>query len=169
MEQIADQHGFEDVELPSVVSKDGWLGTNLECTAGAGDGDGSVVSHDLSADHSHGLTLCGIHLPWHNTRTNHQPTLPNVLPRFIFGDTDFAETAAGTRSEIADIIGNLHETACEGVELTRGLDDGIVSGQCFEFVWRGFEFLAGDFGDFLGDFDVESDSRVDALSSSATL
>jgi hypothetical protein len=113
----------------------------------------------VMASHCVGFTFPGIILELPSAR------LANVLPRFIFGDADFAETTAGTRGEIADIVGNLHETACDGVELSRGLDDGIVSGQCFEFIWRGFEFLACDFGDFLGDSDVESDSRVDALPS----
>ena len=145
------------------------MGPNLKGTAGAGDGDGGVVSHDLSADHGHRLALRRIHLARHNTRTTINASSPTFLPWFVFGDADFAETAAGAGCEIADIIGNLHEAACEGVELSGSLDDGIMSGQGFEFVWRGFEFLAGDFGDFLGYSDIESDSRVDSLSSSDTM
>jgi len=42
-------------------------------------------------------------------------TLGEGVPRFVFGDADFSETAAGSTGEVTDVVGDFHETACQGV------------------------------------------------------
>jgi hypothetical protein len=125
VQEVGDHDGLEDVEL--------------EVTLGAGEGDGGVVAEDLGAEHGEGLALGGVDLAGHDGATG-----------LVLGELELGKTAARTGAEEADVLGDLEERDCEGVELAVGLDDGVVGGKSLEFVGCGDELGAGHLGDLLG-------------------
>lgn len=54
--------------------------------------------------------------------------------RLVLGQLEFTEAASGTRSEVSDVVGDLHEADSDDVEGTRGLDDGVVSGKGLKLI-----------------------------------
>lgn len=51
---------------------------------------------------------------------------------FVLRQAQFPETAPRSAPEVPDIVCDLHERDCEGVQSSRCLDDGVVSCQGFE-------------------------------------
>src|SRR6516225_1656819 len=84
MEKVEDHDGFEDVEL--------------EIALRAGHADGGVVAHNLNGDHSYGFALRGVYFAGHDGGAG-----------LIFGEGEFAETAAGAGSEPANVVGDFHQ------------------------------------------------------------
>jgi hypothetical protein len=125
VKEVGDHDGLEDVEF--------------EVTLGAGEGDGGVVAEDLGAEHGEGLALGGVDLAGHDGATG-----------LVLGELELGKTAARTGAEEADVLGDLEEGDCEGVELAVGLDDGVVGGKSLELVGCGDELGAGHLGDLLG-------------------
>lgn len=137
VQQIPDKDGLEDVEL--------------ELAAQAGHGHGGVVTHDLRANHGQSLALRRIDLARHDGRAG-----------LVLGQLQFAQAAAGPGAQEADVLRDFEERAGDGVQGARGLDDGVVRGEGFEFVGRGRELCAGHFADFGGDGFVEAFEGVEA-------
>lgn len=54
--------------------------------------------------------------------------------RLVLGQLEFTETASRTRSEVPDVVGNLHEADSDNVEGTGGLDDSVVSGKGLKLI-----------------------------------
>lgn len=121
VQQAVDQERLEDVEFELAVH--------------ATDSSGNVVTHHLRADHGQGLALGRVHLPGHDRRAG-----------LVLREDQLSQTATGTGSEVADILGDLEERAGKGVERARGLDDRIVGGQNLELVRGGLELGSGHFG-----------------------
>ena len=139
MEQIADHDGLEDVEL--------------KVTLRSSEGGGGLVTEYLGADHGEGLALCGVDLAGHDGRTG-----------LVLGQLQLTKTASGSGTEEADVLGDLEEGGCEGVELAMGLDDGIVGSEGFELVGCGDEVLASHLADFCGNVFGEALECVDTSS-----
>ena len=97
MKEIVDDNGLKDIQL--------------EVALGSGDPDGGVVAHDLDGDHRDGLGLRGVDLAGHDGGTG-----------FVLREGEFPETATGSGSEPADVVGDLHERGREGLEGTAGED-----------------------------------------------
>src|SRR5258708_2005481 len=124
VQEIIDHYGFEDVEF--------------EVAGGAADIDGYVIAQDLCYDHGQGLALGRVHLARHDGGA-----------RFVVGDEYFADAAAGTGREHADIVGDLHEADGYGLQSAMGFNDGVMGGQGFEFIFRCHEGQTGEGGDLL--------------------
>ena len=135
VQQVADQHGLEHVELELAVH--------------ARDRDRRVVAHDLRADHGQGLALRRVDLARHDRGAG-----------LVLRQLQFAEAAAGAGAEVADVLGDLEERGGERVERAGGVDDGVVGGEGLEFVGGGLEGGAGHFGDLGGDGGVEAGEGV---------
>jgi hypothetical protein len=89
--------------------------THLELSVRAGDGYSGVVTHDLGSDHCQSLTLGRVDFARHDGRS-----------RLVLGQAEFTETTPRSRTEVADIVGNLHEGDGQGIEGAGSLDNGIV-------------------------------------------
>ena len=137
VQQVADQHGLEDVELELAVH--------------ARDRHRRVVAHDLRAHHGDGLALRGVDLPRHDGRAG-----------LVLRQLQLAEAAAGAGAQVADVLRDLEQRGGEGVERGGGVDDGVVGGEGFEFVGGGAEGRAGHAGDLGGDGGVEAGEGVEA-------
>ena len=143
VQEVGDHDGLEDVEL--------------EVTLRAGEGDGGVVAEDLGAEHGEGLALGGVDLAGHDGATG-----------LVLGELELSKTAAGTGAEETDVLGDLEEGDCEGVELAVGLDDGVVGGKSLELVGSGDELGAGHLGDLLGNALSEALEAVKASADGGT-
>lgn len=143
MQQVADHDRLEDIELKVAL--------------GAGKGRGNVVTKDLSADHSQRLALCWIDLSRHDGRT-----------RLVLWELELAETASRTRAEEADILCDLEEGRGEGVELTMGLDNGVVGSESLELVGCGDELMAGHLADLSRDVLSKALESVNSSSDSSS-
>lgn len=104
----------------------------------------NVIAHDLSADHSHSLTLSRIHLSRHYTRT-----------WFVFRQKEFSQSTSGSTAKEPDVIGNLVKTDSNCVQGSVKLNEGILGGQRFKLIlgWNkpvtclGRDFLSNPFGE----------------------
>lgn len=143
VQQVADHQRLEDVEFELAVH--------------ATNGSGNVVTHDLGADHGKGLALGGVDLARHNRRTG-----------LVLGQNQLAETAARSRSEVTDILGDLEEGASQGVKGAGGLDDGVVGGKNLELVGGGLELGAGQLGNLLSNTLSETLEGVQTSSDGGT-
>mmetsp|Transcript_57930 Transcript_57930/g.66119 ORF Transcript_57930/g.66119 Transcript_57930/m.66119 type:complete len:245 (-) Transcript_57930:715-1449(-) len=143
VQDITHHQGFEDVEF--------------EMSVGSTNRDSNMVSHNLSANHSQGFTLCGVDFAGHDGRS-----------RFVFGQHQFAETTSRSRSQKSDIIANFHQRNSEGVQSSTELDQSIMSSQGFEFVGGGGELVTSFCGDGFGNGFSESDISVDTSSDSSS-
>jgi hypothetical protein len=137
VEQVADHDGLEDVELKVAL--------------GTGEGGGDVVAENLGADHGKGLALGGVDLAGHNGGAG-----------LVLGKLELAEATAGAGAKEADVLGNLEERGGEDIELTVGLDDGVVGGQSLKLVGCSDEVVAGHFADLGSDILGEALEGVDA-------
>lgn len=128
-------------EKPRAVKKvldHDWLkNVELKVTLGAGESDSGLVTEDLAAKHSHALALSRVDLSRHDGRTG-----------LVLGKAEFTKTAARSGTKETNVLSDLEERSCDGVELTVGLDDGIVSSESLELVGCGDEFVTGHLGDF---------------------
>ena len=143
VQQVADHDGLEDVEFELAVHTT--------------DGSGNVVTHNLRANHGEGFALGRVHLPRHDRGAG-----------LILGEEQLIQTAARTRSKVADVLGDLEERAGKGVQGTRGLDNGIMGSQDLELVGGGLELSASHFGDLGGNGLVEALESVQASANSST-
>jgi len=137
VQEVGDHDGLEDVEL--------------EVTLGTGEGDGGVVAEHLGAEHSEGLALGGVDLAGHDGATG-----------LVLGELELGKTAARTRAEETNVLSDLEEGNCEGVELAVGLNNGVVGGERLELVGSGDELGAGHFGDLLSNALGEALEAVEA-------
>lgn len=144
-EKVLDHDGLEDIKL--------------KMTIGAGNGNGDVVTHDLGTDHGHGLALGGVDLAGHDGAT-----------RLILRELQLTQTAPGAGAKETDVIGDLHEGGGDGVEGTRGLDNGVMGGKGLKLIDGGLEGKAGDGGDLGGKGGIKALVGVEAgTDSSPTL
>ena len=125
VQEVVDHHRLVHVEL--------------EVALAATDGDGRVVAHDLTADHRHRFGLRRVDLSRHDGGAG-----------FVGRQREFPKATAGSRTEPADVVGDLHQRSGEGVEGSRSGNDGVVGRQLGELVRRGNEGQAGRFGDGRG-------------------
>lgn len=132
VEQVGDHDGLEDVQLELAVH--------------ATNGGSDVVTHNLSADHGERLALGGVDLSGHDGRAG-----------LVLGEAQLAETAAGSGSEVTDILGNLEQRAGQGVQGAGCLDDRVVGSENLELVGGSLELGAGQLAD------LGSDGLVEAL------
>jgi hypothetical protein len=78
------------------------------------------------------------------------------LPRYdggtslVLGPTELTEDAGRAQSNVADVVGNLHERASECVESTTGVNGSIMGLLSFKFVGRSDEIDASELSEFLG-------------------
>ena len=84
LQNILDDNRFEYIQF--------------ELAVGTSDRYGRVVTHNLSGNHSHGLTLCGVDLSRHN-----------ATARLVLRQAQLSQTTAGTRAEIPNVVSNLHQ------------------------------------------------------------
>lgn len=143
VEQVADDGRLEHVEFKLAVHT-----TN---------GGGNVVTHNLGADHGEGLALGRVNLARHDRRAG-----------LVLGEDQLVQTAAGTGSEVTDVLSNLKQRTGKSVEGTGGLDDRVVGSQNLELVGGGLELGAGELGNFSGDRLVEALESVQTGSDSST-
>lgn len=137
VQQVADHHRLEHVELELAVH--------------AANRRSHVVTHDLGAHHGERLALGGVDLARHDRGT-----------RLVLGQHQLAQTAAGARAEVADVLRDLEQGAGQSVQRARGLDHGVVRGQHLELVGGRLELGAGHLGDLGGDGLVKALEGVQA-------
>lgn len=125
---------------------------HLELSIRSSNGDGHVVTYDLSSHHRQCLALSRVHLARHDGRS-----------WLILRQAQFTETASRSGSEVPDVVGDLHERDSEDVERTRGFDDGIMGRKCLEFVRGSLKWQASNLGNLSGDLDVKALARVQSL------
>jgi len=138
--------------LDGVLDHDGLEDVQLKVTVGASNTDSGVVTHNLGADHGHGLALGRVDLSGHDGRTG-----------LVLGQVKLSETATRARSQEADIVGNLHQGNSQDVQGTVGLDDSIVGSKGLKLVGGSLERELGNARDSLGDLDIETLTGVQAL------
>jgi len=117
VDDVSNYHWSKDIQLKMSI-----------CTS---NGDSYVVSDDLCAAHSKGLTLSWVDFTRHNRTA-----------RFIFRQKKFSQTTTRTRSQETDIVSNFHECASSSVKSTREFHESIIALESFEFVWCSCEFIA---------------------------
>lgn len=49
--------------------------------------------------------------------------------RLVLGQLELAKTTSGSRSEVSDVVGDLHEGNGDDIESAGRLDNGVVSGK----------------------------------------
>ena len=124
IQEIENDYGLEDIQL--------------EIAQGAGDADGGVIAHHLHGDHGERFGLRGIYFAGHDGRA-----------RLVFGDGEFAETAARAGGEPANVVGDFHQGGGQSFQRAARVDELIVRGERGEFIGMRAEGQAGEFGDFL--------------------
>src|ERR1035437_1215294 len=87
VQEVIDDNGFKNIEL--------------KMSAGAANAYGNIIAHNLCSYHGEGFALCGVYFARHNGRAG-----------FIFGNMYFANAAAWSGGEQADVVGNFHEAYC---------------------------------------------------------
>lgn len=88
------------------VVGDEWLeDVQLEMSTESTDSHCSLVAHNLSANHSHCLTLSGIHLARHDTGS-----------RLILRKVELAQSTSRATTQESNIISNLEETDSNSVQ-----------------------------------------------------
>jgi hypothetical protein len=122
VKEVADHDGLEDVEL--------------EVTLRTSEGDSGLVTKDLAAEHGQRLTLGGVDLAGHDGRTG-----------LVLGELELTKTAARTRTEESDVLSDLEERGGQGVQLTVGLNNGVVGSKSLELVGSSDELVTGELSD----------------------
>src|SRR6202012_1597619 len=82
--------------------------------------------------------------------------------RFVVGDMDLADAAAGAGGQHPDVVGDLHQADGNGLEGAVGFHDGVVGGEGFEFIGGGYKGEAGQFRDLFCDVVRVAGRGVDA-------
>ena len=157
-----DRVGEEACGLEEVIDHDRHEDVQLEIALRGGKADCGIVAHDLHGDHRDGLALCRVDLARHDGTA-----------RLVRGDRDFAETAARTCCEPADIVCNLHHVRGESLESAVRKDNGVLARECVELVRRGDELLARQLACRLGNGNIEAlwcvQSRADGSAAECEL
>ena len=118
---------------------------------GPADGDGDVVAHDLGGGHGDGLALRGVDLSRHDGGA-----------RLVLRQGQLPEAAAGTGGQESEVVGDLHERACDDVERAGHLHHGVVGGEGLELVGGGHEGEARQGGHLGGHLLREANAGVEA-------
>lgn len=126
VQHVPNNERLEDVELEVAVH--------------VADRGRDVVAHDLRGDLGEGFRLRRVDFSRHDGG-----------PRFVLGEAELAEAAAGTRAEEADVGGEFEQSGCESVEVGGEGEKGIVGGEGREFVGGREEGEREAFGEVLGD------------------
>ena len=95
----------------------------LEVSLAGGKADGRVVPHHLHGRHSDGLALGWVHLAGHDGAAG-----------LILRDVQLSHAAPGTAGLEPDVVGDLHEVGRQGLQRPVGKHQGVLAGQCVEFV-----------------------------------
>lgn len=82
-------------------------GTYLELSIRPSNRNSSLVSNYLSCDHSHSLALRRVDLARHDAAT-----------RFVFRQTEFAQTASRPRAKVTNVVGDLHQRNGKDIQCT---------------------------------------------------
>ena len=127
--------------LQEVVGDNGHIDVQLEIARRARHADGDVVAEHLAAHHGHRFALGRVDFARHDGRT-----------RLVFGDFDFAQTAARAACQPADVVGDFVQACRQRFQCARSGNGGIASAQGFKFVRRAGKRQAGQFGEFGGGF-----------------
>ena len=141
--------------LGQVVGDDGHEDVQFEIALAGGDAHGRIVAHDLDGDHGHGFALRRVDFARHDGAA-----------RFVFRDADFADAAARSRREPADVVGDFHQVAGQGLEHAVDDDEFIFTGQGLEFIRCRAERRACQFTDDFCKADVVALRAVDARADS---
>ena len=144
--------GEEANTLQDILDDDRFEDIQLKLTICACDADSGLVAHDLCGHHREGLALSRVNFAGHNAATG-----------LVLGQAKLTETTARSRTEIPNVVGDLHERACNGVEGTMGLDEGIVGSEGLKLVGRSLELDASEVGDLSCNLDVEALLGVQTL------
>ena len=137
--------------LDQVVGDDGHEDIEFEVPLAGGDAQSRVVAHDLDGDHSDGFALRRVDFAGHDGAA-----------RFIFRDADFADAAARSRRQPADVVGDFHEVAGQGFEHAVDDDEFVLTGQGLELVRRRMEGRARQLADDFGKAHIVAFRAVDA-------
>ena len=151
-----DRVGEEACGLEEVIDHDRHEDVQLEIALRGRKADRSVVAHDLHGDHRDGLALRRVDLARHDGAA-----------RFVRGNRDFAETAARTCCEPADVVCDLHHVRGESLESAVRKDNCVLARECVELVRRSDKLLARQLACRLGDGDIESLRRVQSRADSS--
>ncbi len=125
LEQIIDHDGFEHIQF--------------EMPGRAAHIDRDVVADHLRRDHRHCLALSGVDFARHNGAA-----------RFVGRQKKFADSAAGSRSQHANIVRDFHQRTCNGLHDAGRLDNRVVRRQRFELIRRRDKGFAGQARDRFG-------------------
>src|SRR4029077_20068576 len=104
-----------------------------------------VVAKHLNCDHGEGFALSGIDLSRHDGGA-----------RFVFRNSEFAETGTRTTSVPADIVPDLHQRPCKCAKGSAHAHHAVVCRECGKFVGSGDERLPSLFRDPLGGYFPEA-------------
>ena len=143
--------------MQDVFNDEGLKDVQLEVTVASSDSHSHVVSDDLSADHSDGFALGGVDLSGHDGAA-----------RLVFGKAELTETAARSRSQESNIVGNFHDGDSEGVESTTQVDKSVLGGESLELVGGSDKGMAGFFLQVLNNSFSKASVGVEASSDSGT-
>ena len=143
--------GEQPRRLQEAVDDERLVDVQLEVAAGAAEVHRHVVAEHLAADHGHRLALRRVDLARHDR-----------APRFVLGDAQFADPAAGARGEPAHVVGDLRQRGGQRLEPAVREHQRIVRGQRLELVGRAGEGMAGEPGQLLRHAVGEFGVRVEA-------
>ena len=121
----------------------------FKLTVRAADGNGHIVAHHLCGNHRERLALSRVDLARHNRRT-----------RLVLRQRKLTKTTARTRTQVANVVGNLHKRDRDRVHRTRSLDHGIVRRKRLKLVRRSLKLLASNLADLLSHGYVKALERV---------
>ena len=143
----------------------------LKLAVRTGDADNRVVSHDLSSDHGHRLTLRGVDL-----------ARQDAASRLVLRELKFAQTTTRPGAKVPDVVSNLHQRNCHGVQGAVRFHQRIVRRKCLELrmcvrcdlwatwslaisylIWGRLKLDASQLGDLGCDLHVETLLCVQAL------
>ena len=104
MKHVSNDERFEDIELEVSTHS-----TDTHCC---------VVADDLSAHHGHSFALRWVYFAGHDGRAG-----------LVLGQRKLAETTSRSRSQKADVIGNLHHSTGESINSTMQVYKSVFSGK----------------------------------------
>ena len=104
MKDVSNDERFENVELEVATHT-----TDAYCC---------VVADNLSAHHGHCFTLSWVYFTGHDGRAG-----------LVFGKRKLAETTSRSRTQKADVIGNLHHSNGESINSTMQVYKSIFGGK----------------------------------------
>ena len=134
-----------------VVGQYGLIDVELEMALAAGDRDRGVIAEHLAAHHRHRLALRRIDLARHDRGA-----------RLVLRQHQFAEARTRTRSEQADVVGDLEQACRDRIDGAVPRYIGVVRSQRLEFVGRAGERQLGNPGNVLCEQFCKARLRIEA-------